>query len=424
MDGRGIVNLPPSAPTNLSTLQDSTGMYLRWNPGNDDHSPTDALTFDVILYKDGNTITKGLISLENGSRLKLQQGRNFTSLYLKTLVPGEYTWKVQAIDQNFLGSALSVEGSFIFRPLQPTIGSDTLLYNCNHLATIAAKGENIEWFSDRNATLKIASGEFHPTKTQVVYVTQTVNGIKGFAKRVAIRVEDRPPKPIILSTNPLPFCEYEAGFVGKIESQGEFTRWYSDANKTGFLGYSTELVIVAEEKNYFVTQTIQGCESDVEVARVFEKTIQSTVRFEKGNLVTLELKGDYYEWFLNEKSIPGSNSYFIEPKVEGAYVVGIIKDYCYEFSPPFVINGVGPDLPTELQIYPNPTIEEFNVEIPTMEIANLQIIDVNGRIIYKRVIENTESKAIKISSTDWSPGIYLISVTDGKSKLSGKILKR
>ncbi len=420
--GHGIENLPPAPPVNLSTSEDSTGVHLRWDVPEDDHTPKSALTFDVILYKNGRPVTKALIDPETGTRLKLKTGRNFSKLYLKALAPGEYTWKVQAIDQTFMGSSLSASGNLVFRPLQPGIASDTILYICDHKA-ITAKGENIEWFSDKNATIKIGSGEFHPEQSQIVYATQTVNGLKSFAKKVTITVYDRPLKPVILSPNPLPFCEYEAGFRGAIKSQDELVSWYSDRDRKDLLYIGNNFPVIAKEKSYYAAQVIQGCASEVVEVKVVEETIQSTVRQEGDKLITLEEQGDYYEWFLYKESIPKSNNYFIEIADSGTYTVGIIKGHCYEFSDPFVITDIPHDQQNKLDIFPNPVTNDFTIKIPPMEGGTLQIVDMNGKVVYKRVLDSISLKGITLSSAGWMAGIYFVSITDGEKVLYGKVLK-
>jgi hypothetical protein len=222
VEGKGIMNQSPQAPVNLSVDQDSTGMHLHWEASADDHTPTSGLTFDVILYRNGKAITKGLLNTATGSRLKLQKGREFTTLFLRHLTPGEYTWKVQAVDQNFRGSDLSMESNFIFRPLPP--------------------------------------------------------GIAG----------------------------------------------------------------------------------------------------------------------------------------EGP---------CYEFSEPFLITATEIDIHAELKIFPNPVTDDFSIEVPAMNSGNLQILDVNGKIIYGKTLDNSTSQTITIPSAGWSNGIYFITKTNGQRKFFGKIVK-
>lgn len=422
VNGLGPNNQPPTAPINLTARQDSTGMYLNWNANTDDHSAEDALTFDLILYKNGKAITKGLVNPETGSRLKLQHGRNFNNAYLTTLTPGEYTWRVQAIDQSFSGSPLSLESSFTFLPLQPIISDDTTVYRCGYrIPVVTAKGENIEWFNDRNCTIKLASGEFRPEVSQVVFVTQTINGLRGFAKRVNVTViyNDIPPNPTILTENPLPFCEYEAGFTGTVEAQGEFVRWYEFENRTGMIDVKNAIRITAIERSYYVTQTVNGCESEVEELKVFEEVIESTIENLKGQLIVREKEASFYQWFIDGESIPNSNNYFIDYYVPGAYTVEITKGNCFELSEPFVITKAE----TEMMVFPNPVTDNFILKIPPIENASLMILDINGKSVLFKDIDSSTGKTLTISSAEWNRGSYYIYISNGKQVMSTKILK-
>ena len=104
-----------------------------------------ALSHDVIIYKDGKEIMKGLVNPVTGARLKLQEGRASESLMVDNLAYGSYTWKVQAVDQTFMGSPLSAQADFIFLPQAPGI-KDTVIYKCDRQVTLTAEGANIEWY--------------------------------------------------------------------------------------------------------------------------------------------------------------------------------------------------------------------------------------------------------------------------------------
>ena len=141
VSGKGIGNLAPVAPINLSYYQDTEGLHLTWSDQPDDHTAPMALSHDVIIYKDGKEILKGPVNPVTGARLKLQEGRASESLIVDNLAYGSYTWKVQAVDQTFMGSPLSAQADFIFLPQAPVI-KDTVIYKCDRQVTLTA-GERI-----------------------------------------------------------------------------------------------------------------------------------------------------------------------------------------------------------------------------------------------------------------------------------------
>src|SRR5690606_7918576 len=91
------------------------------------------------------------------------------------------------------------------------------------------------------------------------YVTQTVDGCESDRTLVLIKVNEKPKGPDVIS--PMYFCLYDDNKV--IPVTGENLRWYDQP--TGGLGavatptLNTSYIDTFE---YYVTQTINGCESD------------------------------------------------------------------------------------------------------------------------------------------------------------------
>ncbi len=196
ISGGGITNTPPSAPTNLVAVQDTTGVHLRWDAPVDDHTRPEAITYDVALFQSGVEFSASVFDPVTGHRPKLSHGRVLHELTLNNLIPGqEYTWKIQAVDQSFAGSAVSAEATFTPIPFAPLVNDTTVTY-CQYTydpknPVITALGENIEWFSDKLATHRIATGAtYEPKWSQTVFVRQTVNGMAGVVKSVSIVVKD------------------------------------------------------------------------------------------------------------------------------------------------------------------------------------------------------------------------------------------
>ena len=157
--------------------------------------PATALTHDIILFRDGKAILKAAIDPLTGKRQRVERGRFTGKAIITNLLSGDYTWKVQAVDQSYKASELSLSGSFKFLPLPPLV-KDTVVYACGRTVTITAKGTDIRWYSDYTKTNLIATGEFHPDKSQVVYVTQKIGGYEGIPRKVVITIFETPPPPV------------------------------------------------------------------------------------------------------------------------------------------------------------------------------------------------------------------------------------
>jgi hypothetical protein len=111
-------NQPPVAPTGLKVVKASNKYQLNWNKATDDHTPTDAIRYNVLIdYKNGKKYfyvpsdpTTGKIKV-NG----LQPFITSNSIELN-LPEGNYEFQVQAVDQAGAGSAWTSVGTGIELP--------------------------------------------------------------------------------------------------------------------------------------------------------------------------------------------------------------------------------------------------------------------------------------------------------------------
>ena len=76
----------------------------------------------------------------------------------------------------------------------------------------------------------------------------------------------------------------------------------------------------------------------------------------------------------------------------------------------------------EFKISPNPVSTSFDIELPdTVENANVEIYDVLGKQLFSGEISKLNSK---IDVTEFSNGIYLVRVSNGKSSQTKRIIKQ
>jgi len=169
---------------------------------------------------------------------------------------GNYTWKVQAIDQSYAGSALSDAGQFFMLPPTPVM-NDTTIYACGRVITLTAGGQNIEWFSDVALSTMIATGVFHPSTSQTVYVTQTIQGSRSAVNTVHITIYDRPPSPAIYRDS-VNYCKSQSVYL---QASGINLRWYSNPNMSNQVGNGLAITAPPAIADFYVTQTIGDCES-------------------------------------------------------------------------------------------------------------------------------------------------------------------
>ncbi|HEX6226622.1 MAG TPA: FG-GAP-like repeat-containing protein, partial [Chryseolinea sp.] len=417
VSGTGVENLPPAAPVNLTSSQDTEGLHLSWTGQPDDHTAMEALTHDVVLYKDGKELMKVPANPTSGARLKLQDGRAAGRLTIDNLAYGDYTWKVQAIDQTFLGSPLSLQGQFTFIPQAPMM-NDTVIYQCDREISLVAPGTNIEWYSDQALTDKIGEGAYSPEASQTVYVTQTVAGRRGVARAVKITIEARPPMPIA-SVDPYFYCENNAGGPANLAVAGTDIKWYKDAGGNVSAGSGNQLSIVLSEQILYATQTISQCESLPATIMVKPVVITSDVHFGDGEIYTDEQDADFYQWYKNNSPLADANDYLLDDIEDGAtYKVYIEKGACSETSTPTVITGIEDRVDSHLKIFPNPASGSFTIEMDKPG-GVITIYDVAGRIVFE-AFGNTSRQII--SSSSWSRGLYYVTIHFGQTIVCKKVV--
>lgn len=416
-NGTGTSNLAPVPPSNLRFHQDLSGVHLNWDDPSDDHTPKKGLTYDVVLYKGDKEYLRAPVDPSTGRRYKLALGNAPSTLLLNNLPTGDYTWKVQAIDQSFAGSDFSAAGSLTVLPDAPSI-NDTVIYRCGREISLTAEGDNIEWFSDEALTNKIASGDFHPQSSQVVYVTQTIDGLKGIARKVSITIYDRPEKPVITSQNPYTYCESFSGYQIYLSAQGTDLRWYSNATLTSLRGTGNLIGITAVNQTLYVTQKIGGCESLPQEITITPIEINSDIQYGDGTLTVAEENGSHYQWYKNGVAIIGADSRSLTVIEFATYLVVVHKNaVCYETSAPFVITGIE-ETNNYFNIYPNPSDDRFVVEVPA-GVSQIEIHDSFGRLVYSAQIEGDE---VDIESSTWSRGVYLISLMHNNTRHIRKLI--
>ena len=110
----GFINTPPNPPGNLIIEADTTSVSISWDASTDNETPPEGLSYNAYIYKqDGDTIWSAM-ALSSGYRLLPSMGNTTqnTSWTIKNLEDGIYFWSVQALDNNFEGSAFAPEESF------------------------------------------------------------------------------------------------------------------------------------------------------------------------------------------------------------------------------------------------------------------------------------------------------------------------
>jgi flagellar hook assembly protein FlgD len=89
----------------MATNQSQGVVKLEWNPTNDDHTPSSAITYNLVVYKNDSPVivTSSLPEPGNVS--------NSTQWTITNLADGDYIWSLKALDASFTAS-VAATGSF------------------------------------------------------------------------------------------------------------------------------------------------------------------------------------------------------------------------------------------------------------------------------------------------------------------------
>ena len=123
-----MINTPPSAPGGLQAQVNRREVVLSWSPSSDEQTVSSGLTYNLSVGTEpgGMQILSPLANPTSGRRALAAPGNAWQSRrwVLRDLPPGDYFWKVQALDPSYAGSAFSEEGVFSMGAYNPE-GSPT-----------------------------------------------------------------------------------------------------------------------------------------------------------------------------------------------------------------------------------------------------------------------------------------------------------
>ena len=105
-------NEAPSMPTGLTaTVQSENSVFFSWNPANDDHTPAPAITYDILIVRNGTHVPIGTNRSTDIILTRLPEPGNISAVTewsLTGLQDGNYEWRLRAVDAAYVGSDVAV----------------------------------------------------------------------------------------------------------------------------------------------------------------------------------------------------------------------------------------------------------------------------------------------------------------------------
>jgi len=155
-------------------------------------------------------------------------------------------------------------------PAAPTVDSVGLAYCQNSSAvSLTANGQNLRWYTASSGGTSLGGNVIPKTDSVgsfTYYVSQTVDGCESSRRSVMVKVSAQPGKPI--ATNTYSLCQHAVSAT--LTASGTALTWY-DASGNRLSSAPALSTDQAGTVSYFVTQTVNNCESQRAEIKVITK---------------------------------------------------------------------------------------------------------------------------------------------------------
>lgn len=223
-------------------------------------------------------------------------------------------------------------------------------------------------------------------------------------------------EPIVADTHYLK----SGDMLSSISVTGSNIKWYSDLNKVNLLPSSTTLV---ENTTYYVSQTANGCESDLK--KVYVKkcltaapTGNVTQNFAQGaKLSDLTVSGTNIKWYANANKtnqLPSSTALVDNTRYYASQTINNCESDVLSILVKKLTVGISNNQGLNNSYYYNNTSKELTIHLKNKIESDIKIVDINGRTVYTNKID-TEAR---INLSNLNQGIYFVIIEEELYKLN------
>lgn len=289
------------------------------------------------------------------------------------------------------------------------------------VADLLALGQGLSWFEDMSSDISLAASTLLASGTYFVELTAG----DCTSDRVSVEVT-------ILNTS-VPTAEDQTlcfgATVGELVANGASLQWYT--SMTGGEPLAGSMMLM--DGVYYVSQTIDGCESERVAVEVTINVTPSPVgpsqqALEEGStvadLVADGIGGDV-QWYASlDDAINGVNA--LDPTtvlVEGIYYAVQTLNGCA--SEPLAVEvsitlrSDSFDM-TSLRVYPNPVVDMVTIHYSN-EITNVKVVNLMGQTVMQ---SNHRSNIVNMSLVHLPAGSYMLMLESNDKNAVVKIVKR
>jgi len=262
------INSVPFIPGNLRQLVNNRNVTFFWDKATDKETPQNGLFYNLLIQsKDGEIIKNPLSDINSGKRKVVNFGNagqnNFWTI--NEIPNGDYLWSVQAIDNNFSGSAFAPSRTFsvgvtLPKPKKPSGNASLCLNPTNtvYTTTEVAGAKSYTWSLSPSNAGTITGNSITATVdwTDAFFGTAKIAVIAqdGLLKSessdsLTVTINKKPEKPIVTLN-------------GKVLQSSASTgnQWYKE-NKL-VAGANSQQYTPQGNGNYYVIVSQNGCNSE------------------------------------------------------------------------------------------------------------------------------------------------------------------
>ncbi|MTI31360.1 T9SS type A sorting domain-containing protein [Cytophagales bacterium RKSG123] len=174
------------------------------------------------------------------------------------------------------------------------------------------------------------------------------------------------------------------------------------------------------------TFTDESGNSSEQTQQVVISGIESGV-FQSDNHLKANVSGYSYQWLdCNNKKTPieGARSQSFTPTESGSYAVEISNGTCNVISTcvDYLILGTDdPELLYGINIYPNPTLDRFQIDKGQSTQISIRVLDIRGKELMKK---KSKGQQTPIDLSRYPSGMYQLLIDNGEKQWVRKVLKQ
>jgi len=263
------------------------------------------------------------------------------------------------------------------------------------------------------------SGNSSNGSTSISFSIATVGPFPVISSTDTVQVFGFPNAPNIDST----------GLLLWTDSVGLSLQWFQNGNAVG--GADSSSFLATNSGEYFVVATTpSGCYASSDTIKiVICDTTFTPIVTQNGSLLYTDTSSYSFQWFFNGNPIIGATGQVVTTDSTGNYWVELTSyNGCVYSSAVQLVDFT--DLGEfyleneQLSIYPNPTEGTFTLQLTGVQGKNLtvSVSDVSGRIVHEQIVQPSNSLVEKSIHLIVQPGVFFVSVSDGSSRITKRII--